>query len=200
MAKANWLKVDPSQGSGNASVKVSSIAEHTGRKARTTTLTWTAANVTDIVRTVAQSGKPEYITMTNSASADKEGKTVTINGKSNSAKLTFALGSGDLDLNLPQNYSVNSVVTANGAAIAGDPGATSEYEFFIPIIVPANPNIDEKTRQLVVRNEAGQTAVCTIRSAAGDAYVTVQEGTIELDYLGTAVSWSVESNTSWTIS
>ena len=200
MAKASWLKVEPSQGSGDATVKVSSITENTGRNARTTTLTWTAANVTDIVRTVAQSGKPEYITMTNSASADKEGKTVTINGKSNSAKLTFALGSGDLDLNLPQNYSVNSVVTANGAAIAGDPVATSKYEFFIPIIVPANPNIDEKTRQLVVRNEAGQTAVCTIRSAAGDAYVTVQEGTIELDYLGTAVSWSVESNTSWTIS
>lgn len=38
MAKANWLKVDPSQGSGNATVKVSSTAEHTGRKARTTTL------------------------------------------------------------------------------------------------------------------------------------------------------------------
>ena len=32
MAKANWLKVDPSQGSGNATVKVSSTAEHTGRK------------------------------------------------------------------------------------------------------------------------------------------------------------------------
>lgn len=200
MAKASWLKVDPSQGSGDATVKVSSIAEHTGRNARTTTLTWTAANVTDVVRTVSQAGKPEYVTMANSASADKEGKTVTISGKSNSAKLTFSLGSGDLDLNLPQNYTANSAITANGVAIAGDPGATSEYEFSIPIIVRANTDITEKTRQLVVRNEAGQTAVCTIRSAAGDAYVTVQEGTIELDYLGTAVSWSVESNTSWTIS
>ena len=199
MAKASWLKVDPSQGSGNATVKISSSTEHTGRNARATTLTWTAANVTDVVRTVSQAGKPEYISMTNSASADKEGKTVTINGKSNSAKLTFSLGSGDLDLTLPKNYSANSVTTTNGAEIAGDPGATSEYEFFIPIIVPANPSITEKTRQLVVRNEAGQTAVCTIRSDAGDAYVTVQEGTIELDYQGTPVSWTVESNTSWTI-
>ena len=32
MAKANWVKVDPSQGSGDATVKVSSIAEHSGRK------------------------------------------------------------------------------------------------------------------------------------------------------------------------
>ena len=200
MAKANWLKVDPSQGSGDATVKVSSIAEHSGRKARTTTLTWVAANVSNVVRNVSQAGKPEYVTMESSASADKEGKIVTIIGKSNSAKLTFSFGSGDLELNLPVSYTANSVVTSNGAAISGDPGATAEYDFSIPILIPANPDITEKSRQLIVTNEAGTTAICTIRSAAGDAYVTVQEGTIELDYLGTAVSWSVESNTTWTIS
>ena len=201
MAKANWLKVDPSQGSGNATVKVTSTAEHTGRKARTTTLTWTAANVADIVRNVSQAGKPEYVTMADAASADKAGKLVTISGKSNSAKLTFSFGSGNLtDLTLPNTYTANSVNTSNGVAISGDPGASAEYNFSIAITVPANSDIAEKTRQLIVTNEAGQTAICTIRSAAGDAYVTVQEGTIELDYLGTAVSWSVESNTSWTIS
>lgn len=200
MAKANWLKVDPSQGSGDATVKVSSIAEHSGRKARTTTLTWVAANVSNVVRNVSQAGKPEYVTMESSASADKEGKIVTIIGKSNSAKLTFSFGSGDLELDLPVSYTANSVTTSNGAAISGDPGATAEYDFSIPILIPANPDITEKSRQLIVTNEAGTTAICTIRSAAGDAYVTVQEGTIELDYLGTAVSWSVESNTTWTIS
>lgn len=199
MAKASWVKVDPSQGSGDATVKVSSIAEHSGRKARTTTLTWVAANVSNVVRNVSQAGKPEYVTMESSASADKEGKIVTIIGKSNSAKLTFSFGSGDLELNLPVSYTANSVTTSNGAAISGDPGATAEYDFSIPILIPANPDITEKSRQLIVTNEAGTTAICTIRSAAGDAYVIVQEGTIELDYLGTAVSWTVESNTSWTI-
>ena len=201
MAKANWLKVDPSQGSGNATVKVSSTAEHTGRKARTTTLTWTAANVQDIVRNVSQAGKPEYVNIAESASADKAGKVVTISGVSNSAKLTFTLGSGNLtDIDLPSTYTANSVSTSNGSAISGDPGASAEYNFSIAITVPMNSDIDEKTRQIIVTNEAGQSAICTLRSAAGDAYVTVQEGTIELDYLGTAVSWSVESNTSWTIS
>ena len=201
MAKANWLKVDPSQGSGNATVKVSSTSEHTGRKARTTTLTWTAANVQDVVRNVSQAGKPEYVTMADGASADKGGKVVTISGKSNSAKLTFSFGSGNLtDITLPSTYTANSVSTNNGAAINGDPGAAAEYNFSIAITVPANPDIAEKTRQVIVTNEAGDTAICTLRSAAGDAFVTVQEGTIELDYLGTAVSWSVESNTSWTIS
>ena len=201
MAKANWLKVDPSQGSGNATVKVSSTVEHTGRKARTSTLTWKAANVQDIVRNVSQAGKPEYVNIAEGASADKGGKLVTISGVSNSAKLTFSFGSGNLtDITLPTTYTANSVSTSNGVAISGDPGASSEYNFSIAITVPANNDIAEKTRQIIVTDEAGNTAICTLRSAAGDAYVTVQEGTIELDYLGTPVSWSVESNTTWTIS
>lgn len=201
MAKANWVKVTPSQGSGNATVKVSSTAEHTGRKARTTTLTWTAANVQDVTRNVSQAGKPEHVSIADSASADKAGKLVTISGVSNSAKLTFSFGSGNLtDITLPSTYTANSVSTNNGAAISGDPGAAAEYNFSIAITVPANNDIAEKTRQIIVTNEAGDTAICTLRSAAGDAFVTVQEGTIELDYLGTPVSWSVESNTTWTIS
>lgn len=200
MAKANWLKVNPSQGSGNATVNVSSTAEHTGRKARTTTLTWKAANVADVVRNVSQAGKPEYVDIADAASADKGGKIVTISGVSNSAKLTFSFGTGDLtDITLPSTYMANSVSTSNGTAITGDPGAAAEYNFSIAITVPANNDITAKTRQIIVENEAGQRDVCTLTSAAGDAYVTVQEGTIELDYLGTPVPWTVESNTSWTI-
>lgn len=200
MAKANWLKVNPSQGSGNATVNVSSTAEHTGRKARTTTLTWKAANVANVVRNVSQAGKPEYVDIADAASADKLGKVVTISGVSNSAKLTFSFGTGDLlDITLPNTYTANSVATNNGAAISGDPGATAEYNFSISITVPANNDITAKTRQIIVEDEAGNRDVCTLTSAAGDAYVTVQEGTIELDYLGTPVPWTVESNTSWTI-
>lgn len=200
MAKANWVKVNPSQGSGNATVNVSSTAEHTGRNARTTTLTWKAANVANVVRNVSQAGKPEYVDIADAASADKAGKVVTISGVSNSAKLTFSLGTGDLtDISLPSSYTANSVSTQNGAAISGDPGAAAEYNFSISITVPANNDISAKTRQIIVENEAGQRDVCLLTSAAGDAYVTVQEGTIELDYLGTAVPVAVESNTTWTI-
>lgn len=200
MAKANWLKVNPSQGSGNATVNVSSTAEHTGRKARTTILTWKAANVADVVRNVSQAGKPEYVDIDDAAAADKAGKLVTISGVSNSAKLTFSFGTGDLtNITLPSTYIANSVSTNNGASISGDPGASAEYAFSIAITVPANNEISAKTRQIIVEDEAGNRDVCTLTSAAGDAYVTVQEGTIELDYLGTPVPWTVESNTSWTI-
>jgi hypothetical protein len=199
MAKANWVKVSPSSGSGNATVNVSSTAEHTGRVARESVLTFKAANVTDVTRSVIQAGKPEYVDVADAASADKAGKTVTISGVSNSKKLTFSLGTGDLSITLPSSYTANSVSTSNGANISGDPGASQEYPFSISISVPANTSVSSKTRQIIVTDEGGHTDVCTLTSAAGDAYLTVQLGNIELDYKGTAVSVSVESNTSWTV-
>lgn len=200
MAKANWVKVNPSQGSGNATVNVSSNSEHTGRLLRTTILTWKAANVADIQRTVNQAGKPEYVDIADAASADKAGKVVTISGVSNSKKLIFSFGTGDLtDIVLPSTYMANSVSTSNGANISGDPGATSEYNFSIAITVPANNDINAKTRQIIVTDEAGHQDVCTLTSAAGDAYITITEGDIELDYLGTPVAVEVKSNTTWTI-
>lgn len=199
MAKANWLKVNPSSGSGDATVNVSSTAPHTGRTARTTTLTWKAANVANIERTVNQAGKPEYVDIDDAASADKAGKVVTISGISNSKKLTFELGTGDLSITLPSTYIANSVSTSNGSNISGDPGASAEYPFSISITVPENTSTSAKSRQIIVTDEAGHTDVCTLTSAAGDAYLNVQLGDIELDYKGTAVTVTVESNTSWTV-
>lgn len=199
MAKANWVKVNPPSGSGNVNVNVSSTAEHTGRVARTTILTWKAANVANIERTVSQAGKPEYVDVADAASADKAGKVVTISGVSNSKKLTFTLGTGDLTITLPSSYTANSVSTSNGANISGDPGAVAEYNFSISITVPANTSTTTKTRQIIVTDEGGHQDVCLLTSAAGDAYVTVAEGVIELDYQGTAVTVEVKSNTSWTI-
>lgn len=199
MAKANWVNVTPSSGSGNGTVNVSSTAEHTGRNARTTTLTWKSANVADVVRTVLQAGKDEYVDIVDSASADKAGKIVTITGDSNSSKLTFSLGTGDLNVTLPSTYTANSVSTSNGASIAGDPGATKMYTFSISITVPANNDVTEKSRQIIVTDNAGNRDVCELVSAAGDAYVRVAEGDIKLNYKGDAVAVSVQSNTNWTV-
>lgn len=200
MAKANWVKVNPASGSGDATVNVSSTNEHTGRKSRTSTLTWKAANVTDVVRTVAQAGKPEYVDIDDAAAADKGGKVVTIYGISNSTKLTFSLGSGDLTtISLPANYTANSVTTRNGAEISGDPGAISAFPFSITITVPNNENLSAVTRQIIVEDAAGNRDVCVLKQAAGEAFIIIAEGDIELDYKGTPVSVFVDSNTNWTI-
>lgn len=198
MAKAGWVILNPQSGSGNSTVDVTANV-HTGRTVRSTTLTFKAANVSDVIRTVKQAGKPEFVDIDDNAASDKAGKVVTISGTSNSAKLTFSLGTGNLDIGLPNKYTANSVTTDNGIAISGDPGATAEYGFSISITVPANTGITALTRQLIVENEAGQRDTCTITLAAGDAYLNVQIGDIELDYQGNKVSISVESNTSWSI-
>lgn len=199
MAKASWLSVSPTSGSGNANVNVSTQQPHTGRLARTTVLTWKAANVSNVVRNVSQAGKPEYVDIDDAASASKEGKVVTISGVSNAAKLTFSLGTGNLNVTLPTSYTANSVSTANGAAISGDPGASKEFNFSISINVPANTGISEQTRQIIVTDGAGHEDVCLLTLAAGEPYITIDDGTIELDYLGTPVTVQVKSNTSWTV-
>lgn len=199
MAKASWVKTTPSSGSGNATVNVSSNTPHTGRVVRTTILTWKAANVPDVARTVNQAGKPEFVDVADAASAEKTGKVVTISGASNSRKLTFSLGTGDLAITLPNSYTANSMATTNGTNISGDPGAQQEYAFSISITVPANTTTSAKTRQIIVTDEAGHQDVCLLTSVAGDAFITIAEGVIELDYLGTAVAVKVESNTNWTV-
>ena len=191
-------KLESASGSGDANVNVSANT-HSGRVMRTTVLTWKAANVEDVVRTVHQAGKPEYVDIDDAASADKAGKVVTISGVSNSQKLTFKLGTGNLQITLPSKYTANSMQTTNGANISGDPGAVTEYPFSITITVPANESTSALSRQIIVTDGAGHQDVCVLTSAAGDAYITIAEGDIELDYLGTPVTIAVESNTNWTV-
>lgn len=200
MAKANWAVLNPSSGSGNATVNVSSSSAHTGRNVRTTVLTITAANVDAKTVSVTQQGKPAYVDAQDTATAAKGGQNVTISGKANSAKLTFTLGTGNLQVTLPNSYTAGGVTTTNGAAISGDPGATAEYNFSIVITVPVNSGISELTRQIIVTDESGKTDTCLLTQTAGDATLTVSKTAIELAYTGEAVSFDITSNTSWVIS
>ena len=198
MAKAAWCSVSPTQGSGNKTVNVSGET-HTGRTARQTTLTITAANVEPVTVQVNQAGKSEYVNSQDTAAVVKDGQVLTISGKSNSSKLTFSLGTGTLEMELPATYTANSVTTTNGEAIDGDPGQNAEYDFSIQFTVARNEGITDLTRQLVVTDEGGHTDTCLITQAAGDPTLSVSKNTIELAYTGEAQSFDVISNTNWTI-
>lgn len=206
MAYANWLIPSKTSGSGNDTVNVTAGADNTGRNARSTNMTFKAANVADVVRQVTQAGKPEFVTIESTKSVAKGGvTTLTITGTSNSSKLTFTLASGaTLELTLPSSYTANSVATNNGAAISGDPGASAEYAFSIAFTnIGANPTISSKSAQLVVTDNAGNTATCTITQAAGDATLGVSPSSVQLDWNAataqTSASFTVTSNTNWTI-
>lgn len=199
---APWASPNKTSGNGNDTVSWSASA-HTGREARQTLATFLASGVSPSPElTIIQSGKTEFVSFDSAtASVNKTGGTLTITGKSNSSKLTFALtGTNGIGLVLPSSYLANSVSTNNGAAISGDPGATQEYVFSITF-----PNIAENTSiasllsQLTVTDNAGNTATCDITQAAGDAYLTISPTTITIPAAGTAVSVNVSSNTSWTI-
>lgn len=205
MSLANWAQVNKQSGSGNDTISVTTNSNHTGRVARSTQMTVSAANVQSAVRTINQAGKPEFVTIQAAASVSKDGGTVTLSGRSNSSLLTFSLGSGaTLALELPANYVANSVSTGNGVAIAGDPGASTEFDFSITFTgIPENTTVQDLLAQVIVTDNAGHTATCTVTQAAGDATLDVSPASVELPWdaysEGTSATFTVTSNTNWTV-
>lgn len=200
MAKPTWLNTNKASGNGNDTVAVSTATPFTGRAARSGNLTFRASGVTDKIVTVNQAGKPEFVTVQSAGAVGQAGGNITITGTSNSTKLTFALGTGTLALTLPASYTASSLSTNNGAAISGDPGAVSEYNFSITFTgITANSGVEDITRQLTVTANGAQSAICTITQASSSATLSVSPTTIELDYQGTAQNVTVTSNTTWEI-
>lgn len=201
MAYASWVTPNKTTGNGNDTVAWTGTT-HTGRSARQTTATFSASGVESKTLTIIQAGKSESVSIDSTSAVSKSGGSVTISGTSNSSKLTFSLtGTDNIGLTLPATYTANSVTTSNGVAITGDPGATQEYSFSITFTnISENTTISSKTAQLTVTPNSGTAATCDITQAAGDAYLTISPTTINLTAAGTAVSVSVSSNTSWTVS
>lgn len=201
MAYGSWVTPNKTQGSGNDTVAWGA-SPHTGRNPRTTTAVFSASGVTSKQLTIIQSGKTEFVDIADNATISKDGGSITITGRSNSSKLTFALtGNNNIGLVLPSSYLANSLSTNNGAAISGDPGATQEYEFSITFTnIAANATVASLVSQLTVTTNNGTTDTCDIAQAAGDAYLNINPTSITIPADGTAQSVTVSSNTSWTIS
>ena len=73
--------------------------------------------------TINQAAAAEFVKIDPTASVGKGGGTVTINGTSNSTKLTFSLTpdkSHPLTLQIPTSYQAAGKDTSNGAVIADD--------------------------------------------------------------------------------
>lgn len=200
MAYASWVTPNKTSGNGNDTVAWTGSA-HTGRSSRTTTATFSASGVESKTLTIIQAGATEFVTIDSTAAVAKAGGTVTITGTSNSSKLTFSLtGTNGIGLTLPASYTANSVSTANGAAITGDPGAVQQYTFSITFTgISENTSVSSKTSQITVTANGSQTSTCDVTQAAGDAYLTISPTTINLTAAGTAVNVTVSSNTSWSI-
>lgn len=200
--KFGFVTVDPVSGSGDQAVNFSG-EKHTGRLQRTINLTVTTNGGAKKALVVNQAAAAEVVRSDSpNASVQKTGGNVTITGKSNSTKLTFAVTPAEengLTLQLPANYTAAGKTTANGAVIADDPGASGEFVWSITISnVPANVTIEELTATLKVTAAGGQTANVTVTQAAGDSTIELDKEIINLDVNGTQQTVDVTSNDSWT--
>lgn len=200
--KFGFVTVDPVSGSGDQAVNFSG-EKHTGRLQRTINLTVTTNGGAKKALVVNQAAAAEVVRPDSpNASVQKTGGNVTITGKSNSTKLTFAVTPAEengLTLQLPANYTAAGKTTANGAVIADDPGASGEFVWSITISnVPANVTIEELTATLKVTAAGGQTANVTVTQAAGDSTIELDKEIINLDVNGTQQTVNVTSNDSWT--
>ena len=119
--KFGFVTVDPVSGSGDQAVNFSG-EKHTGRLQRTINLTVTTNGGAKKALVVNQAAAAEVVRSDSpNASVQKTGGNVTITGKSNSTKLTFAVTPAEengLTLQLPANYTAAGKTTANGAVIA----------------------------------------------------------------------------------
>lgn len=200
--KFGFVTVDPVSGSGDQAVSISGD-KYTGRLERTANLIVVTNGGVQKALVVNQAAAAESVTSDSpTATVAKTGGNVTITGKSNSTKLTFAATpakENGLTLQLPENYTAAGKQTANGAIIADDPGATGEFVWSITISnVPANVSIEELVAMLSVAAAGGQKAQVTITQAAGDSTLEIDKETINLDVNGSAQTVNVTSNDEWT--
>lgn len=200
--KFGFVTVDPVSGSGDQAVSISGD-KYTGRLERTANLIVATNGGVRKALVVNQAAAAGSVTSDSpTATVAKTGGNVTITGKSNSTKLTFAATPAEengLTLQLPENYTAAGKQTANGAVIADDPGATGEFVWSITISnVPANVSIEELVATLSVTAAGGQKAQVTITQAAGDSTLEIDKETINLDVNGSAQTVNVTSNDEWT--
>lgn len=157
----------PKTGTGNAKVSIS-CSERTGRVA-TSPVTFTAKmdgfSVSKSV-TVVQEGKPEFVAFDKTSFAvDKKGETITVTGISNTSKLSFSCPDSEVTFN---SYTANGASATNGVAIAGDPGASAQFAFSIPVTVSVNTTASSKKYTMNVSTASEKVATVVFTQVASE--------------------------------
>lgn len=201
--KIGFVTFNPGSGDGDQAVTVSS-EKYEGRVQRQQQVEFGAkSGGVKKTATINQAAVAEFVKIAPTASVGKEGGTVTINGTSNSNKLTFSLTpdkTHPLTLKIPASYQAAGKATSNGAVIADDPGATGSFAFSIVFSgIAANTNINDLVNTLKVTAAGGQTANTVITQTAGDPFLEIDKEIINLDANGTPQIINVNANIGWTI-
>lgn len=201
--KIGFVTFNPGSGDGDQAVTITG-EKYEGRVQRTLQAEF-GTESGDIKKgaTINQAPVAEFVKIDPTASVGKEGGTITINGTSNSTKLTFSLTPDEthpLTLELPTSYQAAGKATENGAVIADDPGATGAFSFSVIFSgIAENTKVNDLINTLKVTAEGGQMANTVITQTAGDPFLEIDTNVINLDANGTPQTINVHSNTRWTI-
>ena len=202
--KQNGVVVNPSSGSGDTTLQVKAeVANRGNRVAQTATFEVEAVGVAEKKQFVANHvPATEFIQFDNASPAvDKGGGAITLTGKSNTSKIAFSKGTGDIiaaDISAIQ-FQANGSDATSGTVIKGDPGAKAKYTFSLTLKASANDTIKARTQQIIATANGGQKATATLSQTAGDPFIEVVPTNIDVPQDGSAVQVSVDTNTTFTV-
>lgn len=202
--KKNGVVVSPSTGSGDTTLQVKAeIANRGNRVVQLATFEVEGAGVAMKKQFVASHlPADEFIQFDNNSPAvDKGGGTITLTGKSNSPKITFSKGTGDIigaDIGAIK-FIANGATAISGTAISGDPGAKAKYSFSLTLTASANETLKARTQQIIAKANGGQNATATLKQTAGDPFIEVAPTNIDVPQDGSAVQVTVDTNTTFTV-
>lgn len=202
--KQNGIVVSPSTGSGDTILQVKAETVNRGnRVVQIATFEVEGSGVAEKKRFVANHlPAAEFIEFDNQNPAvDKGGGTITLTGKSNSSKITFSKGTGDIiGANIAAiQFTANGVEATSGINISGDPGAKAKYSFSLTLTAAANETIQARTQQIIATANGGQKATATLKQTAGDPFIEVAPTKIDVPQNGSAVQVTVDTNTTFTV-
>lgn len=202
--KQNGIIVNPSTGSGDTTIQVK--AETVNRGNRVVQLAAFEVEGTGVAvkKQFVASHIPaaEFIEFDNKKPAvDKGGGIITLTGKSNSQKITFSKGTGNIiGANIAAiKFTANGVGATSGIAIEGDPGAKAKYNFTLTLTAAANETIQARTQQIIATANGGQKATATLNQTAGDPFIEVAPIQIDVPQDGSAVQVTVDTNTTFVV-
>lgn len=202
--KQNGVVVNPSSGSGDTTLQVKAEVVNRGnRLVQVATFEVEAVGVAEKKRFVANHvPAAEFVQFDNTRPAvDKGGGAITLTGKSNTSKITFSKGAGDIiaaDISAIQ-FQVNGSNATSGTAISGDPGAKAKYNFSLTLSAAANETIEARTQQIIAIASGGQKATATLNQTAGDPFIEVAPISVDVPQDGSAVQVTVDTNTTFTV-
>lgn len=202
--KQNGIVVNPSTGSGDTTLQVKAETANRGnRVVQHATFEVEGVGVAVKKQFVANHlPAAEFIEFDNKKPAvDKDGGTVTLTGKSNSKKITFSKGTGNIisaDL-AAIKFTANGAEATSGTDIPGDPGAKAKYNFSLTLTAEVNETIEARTQQIIATATGGQRATATLAQTAGDPFIEVMPTTIDVPQAGSAVQVTVDTNTTFTV-